>query len=48
MVYYGNGKKYMKEVYDKFGVYNYPGGNTGNQMGGWFKKEIKALRIKGS
>jgi TRAP-type mannitol/chloroaromatic compound transport system substrate-binding protein len=39
--YYGNGKKYMKEVYDKFGVYNYPGGNTGNQMGGWFRKEIK-------
>ncbi len=41
--YYGNGKKYMKEVYDKFGVYNYPGGNTGNQMGGWFKKEIKSV-----
>ena len=39
--YYGNGKKYMKEVYDKFGIYNYPGGNTGNQMGGWFRKEIK-------
>jgi len=41
--YYGNGKKYMKEVYDKFGVYNYPGGNTGNQMGGWFRKEIKSV-----
>jgi len=46
--YYGNGKKYMKEVYDKFGVYNYPGGNTGNQMGGWFKKEIKSVEdLKG-
>jgi len=41
--YYGNGKKYMKEVYDRFGIYNYPGGNTGNQMGGWFKKEIKSV-----
>jgi TRAP-type mannitol/chloroaromatic compound transport system substrate-binding protein len=39
--YYGNGMKYMKEVYDKFGVMNFPGGNTGNQMGGWFRKEIK-------
>jgi TRAP-type mannitol/chloroaromatic compound transport system substrate-binding protein len=41
--YYGNGMKYMKEVYDKFGVLNYPGGNTGNQMGGWFRKEIKEV-----
>jgi TRAP-type mannitol/chloroaromatic compound transport system substrate-binding protein len=41
--YYGNGGKYMKEVYDKFGVYNYPGGNTGNQMGGWYRKEIKTV-----
>ncbi len=41
--YYGNGKKYMKEVYDQFGIYNYPGGNTGNQMGGWFRKEIKSV-----
>jgi TRAP-type mannitol/chloroaromatic compound transport system substrate-binding protein len=30
-------------VYDKFGIYNYPGGNTGNQMGGWFRKEIKSV-----
>jgi len=41
--YYGNGIKYMKEVYNKFGVYSYPGGNTGNQMGGWFRKEIKSV-----
>jgi TRAP-type mannitol/chloroaromatic compound transport system substrate-binding protein len=46
--YYGNGKKFMKEVYDKFGVYNYPGGNTGNQMGGWYRKEIKSVEdLKG-
>jgi len=46
--YYGNGMKYMKEVYDKFGVYSYPGGNTGNQMGGWYRKEIKSVEdLKG-
>jgi len=46
--YYGNGMKYMKKVYDKFGVYNFPGGNTGVQMGGWFRKEIKSVKdLKG-
>ena len=39
--YYGGGNELMKKVYDKHGVYSYPGGNTGNQMGGWFRKEIK-------
>ena len=41
--YYGGGMELMKEVYDRHGVYSYPGGNTGNQMGGWFQKEIKSL-----
>ncbi len=41
--YYGGGMELMKEVYDKHGVYSYPGGNTGNQMGGWFQKEINSL-----
>ncbi len=41
--YYGDGMKYMKEVYDKFGILNFPGGNTGVQMGGWFRKEIKTV-----
>ena len=46
--YYGNGMKYMKKVYDKFGVYSFPGGNTGVQMGGWFRKEIKSVKdLKG-
>ena len=35
--------KYMQQVYDRFNVLNYPGGNTGVQMGGWFKKEINSL-----
>ena len=41
--YYGGGMELMKSVYDKHGVYAFPGGNTGNQMGGWFRKEINAL-----
>jgi TRAP-type mannitol/chloroaromatic compound transport system substrate-binding protein len=41
--YYGGGMELMKKVYDKHGVYSFPGGNTGNQMGGWFQKEINSL-----
>jgi len=41
--YYGDGMKYMQQVYDRFKVDSYPGGNTGVQMGGWFKKEINSL-----
>lgn len=41
--YYGGGMELMKKTYDKHGVYSYLGGNTGNQMGGWFRKEINAL-----
>ena len=41
--YYGGGLELMQKVYDKFDVYSFPGGNTGVQMGGWFRKEIKSL-----
>jgi TRAP-type mannitol/chloroaromatic compound transport system substrate-binding protein len=41
--YYGGGMDLMKQVYDKHGVYAFPGGNTSNQMGGWFKKEMNTL-----
>ena len=41
--YYGDGMKYMKKVYDRFGILNFPGGNTGVQMGGWFRKEINSV-----
>ncbi|MBF0446736.1 MAG: TRAP transporter substrate-binding protein [Magnetococcales bacterium] len=40
--YYGGGMELMKKTYDKHGVYSFPGGNTGNQMGGWFRKEINS------
>jgi TRAP-type mannitol/chloroaromatic compound transport system substrate-binding protein len=38
--YYGGGEALTKKLYDKFNVDCYPAGNTGVQMGGWFKKEI--------
>jgi TRAP-type mannitol/chloroaromatic compound transport system substrate-binding protein len=42
--YYGGGMELMKKVYDRHGVYSFPGGNTGNQMGGWFRKEINSVK----
>lgn len=41
--YYGGGMDLMQKVYDKYNVLAFPGGNTGNQMGGWFKKEITSV-----
>jgi TRAP-type mannitol/chloroaromatic compound transport system substrate-binding protein len=41
--YYGGGMELMQKVYDQYGMLSYPGGNTGNQMGGWFQKEINSV-----
>jgi TRAP-type mannitol/chloroaromatic compound transport system substrate-binding protein len=41
-MYEGNGLKLMREFYAKYNIVNFPGGNTGAQMGGWFRKEIKS------
>jgi TRAP-type mannitol/chloroaromatic compound transport system substrate-binding protein len=47
-MYEGNGLKLMREFYAKYNIVNFPGGNTGAQMGGWFRKEIKTIAdIKG-
>ena len=46
--YEGNGLKLMREFYAKYNIVSFPGGNTGCQMGGWYRKEIKSLKdIKG-
>jgi TRAP-type mannitol/chloroaromatic compound transport system substrate-binding protein len=42
-MYEGNGLKLMREFYAKYNIINLPGGNSGAQMGGWFRKEIKTL-----
>lgn len=39
---HGDGLKLMRGIYEKFNVVQFPTGNTGAQMGGWFRKEIKS------
>ena len=39
---HGNGRKLMNEFYGGFNMISFAGGNTGTQMGGWFRKEIKS------
>ncbi|OYU84259.1 MAG: ABC transporter substrate-binding protein, partial [Burkholderiales bacterium PBB5] len=39
----GNGLKLMREFYAGYNIVNFPGGNTGAQMGGWFRKPIASL-----
>ncbi len=41
--YYGGGMALMEKAYAKHNLLSFPGGNTGNQMGGWFRKEIKTV-----
>lgn len=41
--YYGGGMELMEKVYAPHNLLSFPGGNTGNQMGGWFKKEINTV-----
>ena len=40
-MYHAGGIELMNEFYAKHGIYALPGGNTGTQMGGWYRKEIK-------
>ncbi len=42
-MYEGNGLKLLREFYAKSNIVNFPMGNTGSQMGGWFRKEIKTV-----
>jgi len=46
--YDGNGLKLMREFYRNYNIMSFPMGNTGAQMGGWFRKEIKSVKdLKG-
>jgi len=40
---FGGGLELLRQVYADFGVVQFPGGNTGTQMGGWFRREIRSL-----
>ncbi|MES2771832.1 MAG: TRAP transporter substrate-binding protein [Pseudomonadota bacterium] len=45
---YGNGGKLLREFFAKSNIVNFACGNTGTQMGGWFRKEIKTVEdLKG-
>ncbi|MBS7541295.1 TRAP transporter substrate-binding protein [Ancylobacter lacus] len=42
-LYHGGGLKLQNDFLAKYDVIGFAGGNTGAQMGGWFRKEIKGL-----
>jgi len=39
----GGGLELMRDLYKQYNIVQFPGGNTGVQMGGWFRKEINSL-----
>src|SRR5262249_38719201 len=40
---HGRGNDLLQEVFASFNCYGIPMGNTGSQMGGWFRKEINKV-----
>ena len=42
--YYGGGLELTREMFADFNIINFPGGNTGTQMGGWFRRDINSLQ----
>jgi TRAP-type mannitol/chloroaromatic compound transport system substrate-binding protein len=51
-MYQGGGIELMNEFYERYNIFGLPGGNTGAQMGGWYRKQIntpedmKGLKIR--
>ncbi len=41
--YHGGGLDLINEFFKPYNFISLPGGNTGTQMGGWFRKEIKTI-----
>ena len=42
--YQGNGLALMREFYARYGFVSFPCGNTGAQMGGWMRREIRSAQ----
>ncbi len=42
-MYEGGGLQLMRDFFKDYNIYNIPCGNTGAQMGGWYRKEIKTV-----
>ncbi len=40
---HGGGQEAMREFFKEYNIINIPAGNTGCQMGGWFRKPIKTV-----
>jgi len=40
----GGGRELLREFYKGYGIINFFGGNTGTQMGGWYRKEIRSVK----
>ena len=38
----GGGLEVVRSVFADFGIISFPGGNTGGQMGGWFRREVNS------
>jgi TRAP-type mannitol/chloroaromatic compound transport system substrate-binding protein len=43
-LYHAGGTDILNQFYAKHNMISFPGGNTGGQMGGWFRKEIATLQ----
>jgi TRAP-type mannitol/chloroaromatic compound transport system substrate-binding protein len=47
-VYQGGGMELLRDLFSQYNIVNFPMGNTGAQMGGWYNKEIRSLEdVKG-
>jgi TRAP-type mannitol/chloroaromatic compound transport system substrate-binding protein len=45
---HGGGMQLMRDFFKDYNIYNIPAGQTGAQMGGWFRKELKTVEdLKG-
>src|SRR5258708_2598199 len=45
---HGGGTDLLREFFKGYNIYNIPAGQTGAQMGGWFRKELKTVEdLKG-
>ncbi len=42
-MYYGGGQELLDEFYAGYNFVSFPGGNTGTQMGGWWRKEVNGI-----
>lgn len=42
-IYHGGGQALWDQLYEPFGIKPFMAGNTGMQMGGWFKKPIRSI-----